>query len=301
MGRRTAVFCVAVSAGADPALRRLFADVDRDRDGALSVAELEGFYANHGLFHVGDGIDNAAARAGGLEYVAKAWDVDESGFATLGDLLSKTESLSEPSRDAPQQQMLALTGDSSEMRVTWVTRAAARRPRVEWRQVGESDWSTARATSSTYDVPVKWWEPDAWRGWIHSAIMTDLEPARDYSYVVRSDAASSNETTFPSTREPGSRVDIACYGDMGTVMPLGFQVATQLRASHARRPFDAVFHFGDLSYAGMDTAIPFLGIAKDDEWEYLWDLFGRQTRRARAEFENIRPAADTLDALNAGL
>ena len=69
---------------------------------------------------------------------------------------------------------------------------------------------------------------------------------------------------------------IACYGDMGTVMPLGFAVFRQLLVSHERSPFDLVFHCGDVSYAGTDTEVAPLNISRTDEWEWIWDLFGEQ-------------------------
>lgn len=63
---------------------------------------------------------------------------------------------------------------------------------------------------------------------------------------------------------------------MGTFMPLGFEVFHALARSHGASPLDFVLQQGDISYAGVDTAVPSLNITKDDEFEFIWDLFGRQ-------------------------
>jgi len=127
--------------------------------------------------------------------------------------------------------------------------------------------------------------------------MVGLAPGARYNYTVTSDAAdvhaASRSFTFTALRAPPSSpgtgtgtgtstrftgTQIACFGDMGTVMPLGSAVAQQLAASHGgpRGAFDAIFHFGDVSYAGTDSAVAPLNITKADEWEYIWDLFGAQ-------------------------
>merc|ERR1712185_740170 len=61
-------------------------------------------------------------------------------------------------------------------------------------------------------------------------------------------------------------------------MPLGSAVAKLLLKSHSgpRGPFDALMHCGDISYAGTDDDIAPLNITSDDEWEFIWDLYGRQ-------------------------
>lgn len=63
---------------------------------------------------------------------------------------------------------------------------------------------------------------------------------------------------------------------MGTVMPFGYAVFDKVAEIHASNPFDFVLHQGDISYAGVDISEKPLNITKDDEFEYIWDLFGRQ-------------------------
>ena len=66
---------------------------------------------------------------------------------------------------------------------------------------------------------------------------------------------------------------------MGTVMPLGFMVFDKILKDHRQSPagvFNATMLFGDISYAGVDTNVKPLNVTKADEWQYVWDLFGRQ-------------------------
>ena len=54
------------------------------------------------------------------------------------------------------------------------------------------------------------------------------------------------------------------YGDMGTVMPLGFKVFNSVIdfVQKEKNPLDLIFHIGDVSYAGVDTEIKLLNITK---------------------------------------
>jgi len=58
------------------------------------------------------------------------------------------------------------------------------------------------------------------------------------------------------------KVTWCMYGDMGTVMPLGFEVTKWIEAEHATDPFDLILHVGDLAYAGTGS---------DREIEPIWD------------------------------
>lgn len=53
------------------------------------------------------------------------------------------------------------------------------------------------------------------------------------------------------------------YGDMGTVMPLGFKVFQSIvDYADNTKPIDLVFHIGDISYAGVDTEVKLLNVTK---------------------------------------
>jgi hypothetical protein len=54
---------------------------------------------------------------------------------------------------------------------------------------------------------------------------------------------------------------VALLADQGTVMPLGFAVAEKLAAVQDERAVALVLHVGDLSYAGIDAAVPKLNIS----------------------------------------
>jgi len=57
------------------------------------------------------------------------------------------------------------------------------------------------------------------------------------------------------------------YGDMGTIMPLGFEVTKWLIEEHNQKPFDVILHVGDIAYAGTGS---------DREIEPIWDDYMNQ-------------------------
>ena len=80
---------------------------------------------------------------------------------------------------------------------------------------------------------------------------------------------------------------MALIGDQGTVMPLGFAVTEKLTTVQDDEEegdggvVDMVVHVGDLSYAGIDTAFPRLNVSKEDEFEWIWDLWQLQNQPVR--------------------
>lgn len=172
---------------------------------------------------------------------------------------------------SPQQIHLALTGVTGEMRVTWITRDAVTSPSVSYGATSNLG-SSAAAVTSTYQVGT--YVP--WVGWIHTAVMTGLAPETNYNYRVGSvSGAWSSLRTFKTekkpwwTVEPSQRTNsvVAVYGDMGTILPFGYQVSFQISQDDLVTPYELVVHAGDIAYAGT---------GKTWEFEFMWDLFGRQ-------------------------
>jgi hypothetical protein len=168
------------------------------------------------------------------------------------------------SPDVPQQLHLALTGNKSEMRITWVTKDVVVSPFVVFGRDMNGMTMRAEATTSTYSVGT--FLP--WVGWIHTAVMGGLSPQTTYYYAVGArNAPFSTVRNFKTEPVTPNKTTIALYGDMGTIMPFGFEVAFQVLQDNQKTPYDLVIHAGDIAYGGT---------GKTWEFEFLWDLFGRQ-------------------------
>jgi hypothetical protein len=94
--------------------------------------------------------------------------------------------------------------------------------------------------------------------------------------------AFSEPYSFASPVAAGQATTIAILGDMGTVMPLGFAVAEKLAAVQDALGLDMGMVVGDLAYAGIDTAFPRINVSKDDEFEWIWDLWQIQNQPVAA-------------------
>ena len=160
---------------------------------------------------------------------------------------------------------------SDAMMVGWSTKKSTAAT-LTYSQDGDEEVTVA-ATTSNYSVPERWW-PTNNPNWVHVAKIPGLRPGSGstISYRVSSDGLlHSSIFTFKAPPASGQPTKVACFGDMGTVMPLGFAVAKAVAAE--KENLDLVVHFGDISYAGIDTSFPHLNISKDDEIEPIWDLF----------------------------
>jgi len=112
-------------------------------------------------------------------------------------------------------------------------------------------------------------------GRIYRATLIELTPDCKYYYIV-GDSTTGIFSEVHMFRSPPmlgqnlDRINIAVFGDMGTVVPLGYDVSQQLTRSHLSDPFDFVFLTGDIAYAGMNSE-------EEGELEPVWDLFGQLT------------------------
>jgi len=78
-----------------------------------------------------------------------------------------------------------------------------------------------------------------------------------------------NFTAAPTYSPPPASVTWAVFGDMGTVVPLGFEVTQQMVNDNNEQSFNMALHLGDLAYAGVSSQ-------KWEEWEPTWDLWMNQ-------------------------
>ena len=143
-----------------------------------------------------------------------------------------------PPDNAPQQRHLSLTGDVTQMAVTWVLLNDNEAPCTDAHATLLPGGAVFAATEQTYDVGGLLFS--SWNGTIYTAIMTGLTPSATYSYSVTACGATSNVTAFKAAPKPSATAvtRVAVLADMGTVIPLGFAVAEQLAKEHAAAPFD---------------------------------------------------------------
>jgi hypothetical protein len=241
--------------GKEDSLSLYWDAMDANGDGHVTIPEMESLFTK--LYGHGVSI-------GQLKKLVEKLDRNQDSQISLREFLDRYgASFSPLSPVVPQQLHLALTGVKSEMRVTWVTRSPVNQPYVKF-GTSASFGQVAYATTSTYMVGT--FVP--WVGWIHTAVMKGLAPATQYSYSVgAAGAPSSKIKTFKTESASPSVATIALYGDMGTIMPFGFQVAFQIDSDNQASPYDLVVHAGDIAYGGTGRTY---------EFEFIWDLFGRQ-------------------------
>jgi len=171
----------------------------------------------------------------------------------------------------PVELSLSLTDDPTSMRVSWVTMdREVVNPRVE--VLGNpcplaGQVCSFPADTTTYSVLQKWWP--TFNGSIHTAVVPGLTTGARYSYRVGSDSvdlpvngsAWSVPASFNAAPAVGTPTTVALVADQGTVMPLGFAVTEKLAAVQDELEVALVLHVGDLSYAGVDAAVPVLNIS----------------------------------------
>jgi hypothetical protein len=261
---------------------RLCSMADRDGDGRVDPGELHGFLRLFGASHdgpspslVNDGPSPSLVNAR-LRAVLRRADPGAGGaHASCGALFHEAvvdAAAAVGAVSAGEQFHLALTGSPSERRLTFAT---VGRGAPVHASCALSDGRNFTGLPYSYNVPARWWQPEGWVGSLYNVTFTGLQPGQSYSYSCLGSSATHTFVTV-STNTSSFPTHFATFGDMGTFMPLGFDVFQALARSHATAPFDFVLQQGDISYAGVDTAAPVLNITKGDEFEYIWDLFGRQ-------------------------
>lgn len=271
--------------------RRVLADIKGRDDDFVTVADLKRLMELHdddaycgdwcqkylsGMFSE---IDSSANLQNGIP-----WPLfNEIADKIYGDLISD-----DPFE--PQEIHLSLTGDATEMKVMWITMDALAEPFVEYKAVDDStgEWLKAAALNYTYEVPQNWWP--TFTGMIYSSTLKSLSPDAKYTYRVKG-YDNSNQTERSSAdfqfkaapvNSPERTTKIAAVADQGTFMLLGFAVQKKLGELQDALGIDVATVVGDLSYAGLSSAMPHLNISKEDEFEHIWDLYGIQSQPVAA-------------------
>ncbi|CAF1549578.1 unnamed protein product, partial [Adineta ricciae] len=174
----------------------------------------------------------------------------------------------------PEQVHLSYTHNIfNEMYVSFVTRerpSSNLRPIVHYCEKN----CLAIGETTTYNV-------DNWHYWIHHIYIRGLEPGMKYNYklgFIEPDNVTirhlySNEhwtfQTSSSLEKQGTEI-VYIYGDMGTIMPLGFEVTKSIIEDFNKKKNERanyVVHVGDIAYAGTGGEM---------EVQTIWDLFMNQ-------------------------
>jgi hypothetical protein len=185
-------------------------------------------------------------------------------ISTIADVTNSHSRYEVPSDSQPQQLKLSLTGDVTEMFVTFVLpNVTAPCFDAKVTLVGGNSFP---ASYQTYSAGVI-----GWAGSIYVAKLTGLTPGSSYSYSAFAcgKASLTPNPTFKAAPVTGPTVQtrVIVKADMGTVVPMGFAVAEQIEKDNAVNPFDLAVLAGDLSYATVDPP--------HNEFEEVWDAWGR--------------------------
>ncbi|KAF1328971.1 Calcineurin-like phosphoesterase, partial [Globisporangium splendens] len=189
----------------------------------------------------------------------------------------------------PLQIHLAMTNDSTQMRVHW-TSSQVREPVVLYGPREDELRATAHATHTSYKANDMCREPATivsakhYRdpGQLYDALLTDLEPEQTYWYrvgdangqlsAIRNFTVPPRAGTVPEQRSMsffvfgdlnspvGATENFAVEGSCGTTLELMEQDLKESSASKDQHKYVAVMHVGDISYAKGST--------------YIWDQFG---------------------------
>ncbi|KAE8648459.1 nucleotide pyrophosphatase/phosphodiesterase-like [Cucumis sativus] len=165
-------------------------------------------------------------------------------------------------------QLSSLDSTATSMRLSWVS-GDQNPQQVQYGKDGTRKTSIVSTFSqndmcntSRIQSPAKdfgWHDP----GFIHSAVMTQLQPSTTYSYTYGSDSVGwSNQTTFrtPPAGGGGNDFHFIAFGDMGKapldsssvehyIQPGSISVVEAMKEEVERGEIDGVFHIGDISYA----------------------------------------------------
>jgi len=151
--------------------------------------------------------------------------------------------------NSPEQVHISVTGDPTQMAVTWIQATNATGPYVEYVAV-ESQSSSY--TNIQNEVSVETYTAGGWRGYIFKAVLYNLTPSTQYNYTVGSSQYGSLSPGFLFTTAPPSElfsnITFAAYGDMGDSTS-AHQVMFLLRELITFKNVDLVLHAGDITYA----------------------------------------------------
>lgn len=157
---------------------------------------------------------------------------------------------------SPMYGHLALTGDPTEMHVSFVTNTKAT-PQVNYGLSPKSLTMNAQGTTQTYQGSDMCGPPATTTGFIppgqlHAVLLTGLTPKTKYyySYGIQGHNFSNVKsfTTAPKVN-PDYSFKFVVYGDMGIGGGVGAQTTADQAAKEIAEGAELVVHTGDISYA----------------------------------------------------
>jgi acid phosphatase type 7 len=214
----------------------------------------------------------------------------------------------------PRAPRLMVEKKETEMRVTWSSATNIYNPRILYgpKSSPQSSWIVVAAESTTYfksqlcgppATTVGYREP----GWLHSAVMTNLVPGEEYSYLFGDDSeftVTPNSFIQPARKYPFS---VAMYGDEGQSFD---DPSIQIERYFAAAPNNSrliyewkksdpsvvgCVHIGDISYA--------MG------YESTWDIFTEMNSKLSSQMfyavivgnhESDYPNTNTINCTDSG-
>ena len=183
----------------------------------------------------------------------------------------------------PEQVHLALTGNLSEMSVSWVTLNKTQTSTVQW---GPGPCTSGGSFPSSSSGFTRTYTQGGWLGIVHIALMTGLQPGTRHCYRVGDPASGSWSQEFNFTTIPAdvgsfsSPLVLLQTGDMGYGPNSDSTVAALLNEVHTRPTGVHLWlHIGDTSYDdgyanryfhAQDTAHRIIGAAVNCQGQCEW-------------------------------
>lgn len=228
--------------------------------GSLTVKQVHKMLANDKPFISVEDIQNLNVELGGRRPTTQ--EVHDTLFKRLDKDLDHKISVSElsstlgASADGYLQLHLALTSEPTSILLIWVTDSKDEGVAVSFGT--NSGVYTRSQVSRTYTYSAGLF---GWSKWLHSAVLSGLEPGTRYYYQV----PGSVEHSFVLPVAKQQPVRIAFEGDQGVVQPLGYAVAEQMANDMKKGEIDVVHVVGDISYSW--------GTIPGPEIEGIWDYY----------------------------
>lgn len=176
---------------------------------------------------------------------------------TYTELVTVSNNVSfEGGGDAPLQGHLALTGQATEMRVSW-TSLSSGKPVVFYGTAADNLTLSASGVSRTYTNSDMCGPPANQTmffinpGFLHDVLLTELQPKSTYYYKFGSEGVFSDVKSFTTAIPSGDPTPFKfiMYGDMGLTGPPAAETTAKLVLAEIQNGAGFVVHQGDLSYA----------------------------------------------------
>jgi len=151
--------------------------------------------------------------------------------------------------DSPQQFHLSVTGDPTQMVVSYVSCSTWNTPACSVAKEGTTDWKTFNGYSHTYT-------DGGWLGLLHTVVMTDLLADGTTRYSYKCD----NSTTLSFTANPATGtfpLTVGVVADLGEDCAregCGNATIKALGKAAQSGELQAIVHAGDIAYADGDQA-----------------------------------------------